>query len=102
MSFKNFFSKIFGFLDKIVKYNYFFKKRVIDYLILNAAVFGLNYSKTIDGFETVFQVCHLAHFYLTCLLSDRLKDGSRVIVLSSEAHRFYTFYNQICSILKFD
>lgn len=60
----------------------------IDMLILNAGVFGLPYSKTLDGFETTFQVNHLSHFYLTILLRPLLVTGSRVVVLSSESHRF--------------
>lgn len=59
----------------------------IDMLILNAGVFALPYSKTVDGYETTFQVNHLSHFYLTCLFDDLLSIGSRVIVLSSESHR---------------
>ncbi|KAJ8921164.1 hypothetical protein NQ315_013636 [Exocentrus adspersus] len=60
----------------------------IDMLILNAGVFGLPFSKTLDGFETTFQVNHLSHFYLTILLRPLLVTGSRVVVVSSESHRF--------------
>ncbi|KAJ8950760.1 hypothetical protein NQ318_011253 [Aromia moschata] len=60
----------------------------IDMLILNAGVFGLPFSKTLDGFETTFQVNHLSHFYLTVLLRPLLVTGSRVVVVSSESHRF--------------
>jgi WW domain-containing oxidoreductase len=60
----------------------------IDMLILNAGVFGLPYTKTVDGFETTFQVNHLAHFYLTFLLQSLLVTGSRVVIVSSESHRF--------------
>ncbi|XP_050511635.1 WW domain-containing oxidoreductase [Diabrotica virgifera virgifera] len=60
----------------------------IDMLILNAGVFGLPFSKTLDGFETIFQVNHLSHFYLTILLRPLLVNGSRVVVVSSESHRF--------------
>lgn len=59
----------------------------IDMLILNAGVFGLPYTTTVDGYETTFQVNHLSHFYLTRLLSRKLSKGSRVIILSSESHR---------------
>lgn len=59
----------------------------IDMLILNAGVFGLPYSKTSDGFETIFQVNHLSHFYLTILLRSLLVRGSRVVIVSSESHR---------------
>ncbi|KXJ80241.1 hypothetical protein RP20_CCG025205 [Aedes albopictus] len=60
----------------------------LDYLILNAGVFALPYSTTEDGFETTFQVSHLSHFHLTNLLSDLLDHTSRVVVVSSESHRF--------------
>ena len=59
----------------------------IDILILNGGVFGLPYSKTVDGFETTFQVNHLGHFYLTLLLKPMLAMGARVVVVSSESHR---------------
>ncbi|XP_031626327.1 WW domain-containing oxidoreductase [Contarinia nasturtii] len=66
------------------------KKEVnhIDMLILNAAVFALPYTQTEDQLETTFQVCHLAHFYLCKLLEDCLDQNSRVVVVSSESHRF--------------
>lgn len=67
----------------ILKDNY----KKLDILILNAGVFGLPYSKTIDGFETTFQVNHLSHFYLTLLLRNLLTANSRVVVVSSESHR---------------
>lgn len=56
-------------------------------LILNAAVFALPHSTTIDQLETTFQVCHLAHFYMTIRLEPLLDHRSRVIVVSSESHR---------------
>nr|XP_018909489.1 PREDICTED: WW domain-containing oxidoreductase [Bemisia tabaci] len=69
-----------------------FKKefKFLHYLILNAGVFALPHTITPDGFELTFQVCHLSHFYLTKLLCDTLVSTpkSRVIVLSSESHRF--------------
>lgn len=60
----------------------------IDFVILNAGVFALPHSLTEDGLETTFQVNHLAHFYITLGLSDLLNHETRVIVLSSESHRF--------------
>ncbi|XP_055536554.1 WW domain-containing oxidoreductase-like [Wyeomyia smithii] len=64
------------------------KYKHIDMVILNAGVFALPHSLTEDGYETTFQVCHLSHFYLTNLLSDILDHTSRVVIVSSESHRF--------------
>lgn len=64
------------------------KYKVLDMLILNAGVFGLPFSKTEDGFETIFQVNHLSQFYLTLLLEPLLCTGSRVVIVSSESHRY--------------
>ncbi|KAL1500797.1 hypothetical protein ABEB36_006240 [Hypothenemus hampei] len=66
------------------------KFKQIDMLILNAGVFGLPYTRTLDGLETTFQVNHLSQFYLTLLLDPLLVPGSRVVVVSSESHRFAT------------
>jgi NAD(P)-dependent dehydrogenase (short-subunit alcohol dehydrogenase family) len=41
---------------------------------------------TEDGFETTFQVNHLAHFLLVALLRDRLAPDGRVVVVSSGTH----------------
>ncbi|KAG4067072.1 hypothetical protein HA402_000063 [Bradysia odoriphaga] len=60
----------------------------IDMLILNAAVFALPYSLSEDNIETTFQVCHLSHFHLVTSLENLLDHTSRVVVVSSESHRF--------------
>lgn len=59
-------------------------------LILNAAVFGVPWLHSEDGLELTFQVNHLGHFYLTLLLQPVLVQSSpsRVVVVSSESHRF--------------
>lgn len=62
----------------------------IDFLILNAGVFALPHTLSEDSLETTFQVCHLSHFYITTELSKLLDHESRVIVVSSESHRFAT------------
>ncbi|WP_406635566.1 oxidoreductase [Amycolatopsis sp. WGS_07] len=61
----------------------------IDLLINNAGVTGVA-GRTADGFELQFGVNHLGHFAWTALLLDRLLDvpGSRVVTVSSIAHRF--------------
>jgi protochlorophyllide reductase len=62
----------------------------LDLLINNAGLSGTTYAKTRDGFETQFGVNHLGHMALTLrlLTSVVATPGSRVITLSSGAHRF--------------
>lgn len=74
-------------LDNIISKTQYVSSRHIDFLILNAGVFALPYSKTVDGLETTFQVCHLSHFYLTLQLESLFDHNTRIIVLSSESHR---------------
>ncbi|XP_011506541.1 PREDICTED: WW domain-containing oxidoreductase [Ceratosolen solmsi marchali] len=66
------------------------KYRALDILILNAGVFAVPYTLTEDGYEMTFQVNHLSQFYLTLLLEHSLRSccNARVVILSSESHRF--------------
>ena len=66
----------------------------IDVLANNAGgIFGER-TVTRDGFETTFQVNHLAGFLLTNLLRDRLVDsGASVIQTSSEAARRFARFD---------
>ncbi|XP_011311594.1 WW domain-containing oxidoreductase isoform X1 [Fopius arisanus] len=66
------------------------KYRTLDILILNAGVFAMPYTLTQDGYETTFQVNHLAQFYLTLLLEHPIRSSKnpRVVIVSSESHRF--------------
>uniref|UniRef100_A0A8C8YY13 WW domain containing oxidoreductase n=1 Tax=Prolemur simus TaxID=1328070 RepID=A0A8C8YY13_PROSS len=66
-------------------------------LVCNAAAFALPWSLTKDGLETTFQVNHLGHFYLVQLLQDVLcrSAPARVIVVSSESHRFTDINNSL-------
>ncbi|WP_378737800.1 oxidoreductase [Nocardia brasiliensis] len=57
----------------------------IDVLINNAGLMNIPFSRTKDGFETQWGVNHLAHFALTGLLLDRIRD--RVVTLASIAHK---------------
>ncbi|MBN1335073.1 MAG: SDR family NAD(P)-dependent oxidoreductase [Deltaproteobacteria bacterium] len=65
-------------------------KEPIDILIHNAGVYHTRRTFTPDGIEAVFQVIHLASFYLNRILLDRLKkeDRARIVYVNSEGHRF--------------
>jgi NAD(P)-dependent dehydrogenase (short-subunit alcohol dehydrogenase family) len=62
----------------------------IDLLINNAGVMYTTKQLTRDGFELQFGTNHLGHFALTGLVLDHLLKvrGSRVVTVSSNAHRF--------------
>ena len=64
--------------------------RPLNMLILNAGVFAAPHELTGDGVERTFQVNHLSQFYMVKLLEARLLTSapSRVVVVSSESHRF--------------
>lgn len=70
------------------------KSSKLNILIANAGVMMAPEGRTEDGFETHFGTNHLAHFLLFQLLkpallsSSRAEFNSRVIILSSIAHRF--------------
>ena len=59
-----------------------------DLIIANAGVMATPFGKTDDGFETQFGTNHLGHFLLINRLVPLLKEGSRVVMLSSSGHRF--------------
>ncbi|XP_030382885.1 WW domain-containing oxidoreductase [Scaptodrosophila lebanonensis] len=79
-----------GCLEDVQEFAEEIKRSVnhIDYLILNAGVFALPYTQTVDGLETTFQVSHLSHFHLTMQLEALFDHRSRIVVVSSESHRF--------------
>lgn len=58
-----------------------------DVVIANAGVMATHYGHTADGFETQIGTNHLGHFVLVNRLAPLLHAGSRVVVLSSNAHR---------------
>jgi NAD(P)-dependent dehydrogenase (short-subunit alcohol dehydrogenase family) len=62
----------------------------IDLLINNAGVMMTPKATTKDGFELQFGTNHLGHFAFTGLLLDRVlaANGSRVVTVSSQGHRF--------------
>jgi len=57
-------------------------------LLLNAATQVYGREKTKQGYEKTFGVNHIAHFYLTNLLVDKLKASgpARVVVVASNLH----------------
>jgi len=61
----------------------------LDVLANNAGVMAVDQGRTVDGFETQFGVNHLGHFALTAGLLPLIlaTEGSRVVTMSSLAHR---------------
>jgi len=70
------------------KFNSFNKP--LHVLLNNAGLINNVRKETIDKFESVFAINHLAYFYLTQLLLDSLRNDtpSRIINVSSGAHAF--------------
>jgi NAD(P)-dependent dehydrogenase (short-subunit alcohol dehydrogenase family) len=62
--------------------------RPFDVIIANAGVMACPFGKTADGFETQFGTNHLGHFALVNRLAGLLKDGGRLVNLSSAGHRY--------------
>lgn len=61
--------------------------RTFDVLIGNAGVMACPEGRTADGFETQIGSNHLGHFVLLNRLAPLVKDGGRIVLLSSAAHR---------------
>lgn len=59
-----------------------------DVMIANAGVMATPFGKTVDGFETQFGTNHLGHFVLVNRIAGLLRDGGRLVNLSSSGHRF--------------
>lgn len=59
----------------------------LDVLINNAGFISLDRQLTDEGVERQFGVNHLGHFLLTNLLVSRMGEGSRIVVVSSGAHK---------------
>ena len=64
-------------------------KREPFYVILaNAGVMATPFGHTADGFETQFGTNHLGHFVFVNRIASLLRDGGRLINLSSSGHRY--------------
>lgn len=64
------------------------KGEPFDVIITNAGVMATPFGKTADGFETQFGTNHLGHFVLVNRIASLLREGGRLINLSSSGHRF--------------
>jgi NAD(P)-dependent dehydrogenase (short-subunit alcohol dehydrogenase family) len=58
-----------------------------DVIIANAGVMATPFGKTADGFETQFGTNHLGHFVLINRIAPLMRQGGRVVILSSAGHR---------------
>jgi len=59
-----------------------------DVIIANAGVMATPKGTTADGFETQFGTNHLGHFVFVNRIASLIKDGGRLVNLSSAGHRF--------------
>jgi NAD(P)-dependent dehydrogenase (short-subunit alcohol dehydrogenase family) len=64
------------------------KGEPFDVLIANAGVMATPFGHTKDGFETQFGTNHLGHFVLVNRIASLIRDGGRLINLSSAGHRY--------------
>jgi NAD(P)-dependent dehydrogenase (short-subunit alcohol dehydrogenase family) len=64
------------------------KGNSFDVVIANAGVMATPFGHTADGFETQFGTNHLGHFVLVNRIASLVRDGGRLINLSSSGHRF--------------
>jgi NAD(P)-dependent dehydrogenase (short-subunit alcohol dehydrogenase family) len=63
------------------------KKNPFDVVIANAGVMATPFGKTVDGFETQFGTNHLGHFLFVNRIAPLIREGGRLINLSSAGHR---------------
>lgn len=61
--------------------------RRFDLVIANAGVMAAPSGKTADGFETQFGTNHLGHFLFINRILPLVKDGGRIVIVASSAHR---------------
>lgn len=64
------------------------KKELFDVVIANAGVMATPFGHTKDGFETQFGTNHLGHFVLVNRIARLIREGGRLVNLSSAGHRY--------------
>jgi NAD(P)-dependent dehydrogenase (short-subunit alcohol dehydrogenase family) len=64
------------------------KKELFDVVIANAGVMATPFGHTTDGFETQFGTNHLGHFVLVNRIAPLIREGGRLVNLSSAGHRY--------------
>jgi NAD(P)-dependent dehydrogenase (short-subunit alcohol dehydrogenase family) len=64
------------------------KGEPFDVVIANAGVMATPFGHTADGFETQVGTNHLGHFVLVNRIASLIRDGGRLINLSSSGHRY--------------
>lgn len=69
--------------DKLVA-----KGEPLDIIIANAGVMATPFGHTADGFETQFGTNHLGHFVFVNRIAPLLREGGRLVNVSSAGHRF--------------
>jgi NAD(P)-dependent dehydrogenase (short-subunit alcohol dehydrogenase family) len=64
------------------------KKEPFDVVIANAGIMATPFSLTMDGFEAQFGTNHLGHFLFVNRIAPLIRNGGRLINLSSAGHCF--------------
>ena len=64
------------------------KGEQFDVVIANAGVMATPFGHTVDGFETQFGTNHLGHFVFVNRIAPLIRDGGRLVNLSSAGHRY--------------
>lgn len=64
------------------------KGEQFDVVIANAGVMATPLGHTVDGFETQFGTNHLGHFVFVNRIASLIRDGGRLVNLSSAGHRY--------------
>src|SRR5712672_1801654 len=64
------------------------KGEPFDVVIANAGVMATPFTNTADHFETQFGTNHLGHFVFVNRIASLIRDGGRLINLSSSGHRY--------------